>query len=267
MTFRLHKTTIYFKQFFASSFLNENSFLKLCQKINEFPLKEDYAEIKGLYLSGDHFFKKILLSEAKEVLPDDIRQIKSITPIIDHAPMPFNLEQNCFEVNIPTSGKSFEKLLESVSRIDAYLNDLLEDKTGKKIEIHLKGGGGGRFSHLIFTQAIPVFSTGNYQYESVMNRQVESGEMLLPTEFSDLPDNVRKLVKVIRGPYTLKLIDNKNKLILRQVKRQEIGLSLYSDQHLWFQDSLRSFKKSKLFEYPVPPPQRYHSLPHLTGSR
>ena len=66
MTFRLYNTTIYFKQFFASSFLNEDSFLKLCQKINEFPLKEDYAEIKGLYLSGDHFFKKILLYPGPE---------------------------------------------------------------------------------------------------------------------------------------------------------------------------------------------------------
>jgi len=267
MKFRLYNTTIYFKQFFASSFLNEDSFLKLCQKINEFPLKEDYAEIKGLYLSGDHFFKKILLSEAEEVRPDDIRQIKSITPIVDYAPMPFNLEQNCFEVNIPTSDKSFEKLLESVSRIDAYLNDLLEDKTGKKIEIHLKAGACGSLSRLIYEKAIPELSKGDYQHQSIINRQIEGGKISLPTEFSDLPDNVRKLVKVIRGPYTLKLIDNKNKLILRQVKRQEIGLSLYSDQHLWFQDSLRSFKKSKLFEYPVPPPQRYHSLPHLTGSR
>ncbi len=76
MIFRLDKTTIYFKQFSTSSFLNENSFLKLCQKINEFPLKDDYAEIKGLYLSGDHFFKKILLSEAKDVVSDEIEQIK-----------------------------------------------------------------------------------------------------------------------------------------------------------------------------------------------
>lgn len=267
MTLRFHKTSIYFKQFFASPSLDKDSFSKLCDKIENFPLKEDYPEIKGLYLSGEKFFKKILLSEAKLLDLNDIEQIECITPIIASGPMPFILEQNYFEVILPTEDKSLEQIIRSISHIDEYFNDLLEDITGKKIEIHMRGGAGSSLSRQIYKEAIPNFSEGTYKYEAVMNKQFESGETSLPAEFSNLPDNIKKFVKIIRGPYTFKLIENKNRLILKQSKRQEIGLSLYSDQSNWFQNALEVCDRAKLFERPDRPPQQYRSLPHLTGSR
>jgi hypothetical protein len=265
MTFRFHKTTIYYKQFYAFTSLNKASFSKLCKKIENFPLKEDYPEIKGLYLSGEHFFKKVLLSEAKELGLTEIEQIKHITPIVDLPPVPFIMEQNYFEVSLPTEGKSYKKLLDSISIIEEYYNDLLEDVTGQKIEIHLRGGAGASLSRHIYQKAIPEFPKGVYKYQATENKNIESGEILLPAEFVQFPENIKKLIKIIKGPFTLKLVDNQNKVILKQIKRQEIGLSFYSDQSIWFCDTLNVCKNARLFEEPILSPNRYRSLPHLTG--
>ncbi len=266
MTLRFHKTAIYFKRFFASTVLNKDSFHKICRKIENFPLKEDYPEIKGLYLSGEYFFKKILLTDAEQIGLDEIEQIRSITPIIDQGPMPFIMEQNYFEVNLPTENKSFEKLMESINLIDEYMDDLFEDITGKKIEIHMRGGAGTSLSRNIYQKAIPDLPEGKYKYEAIMRKQVETGETSLPTEFSNLPENIKRFLAIIKGPYTLKLIDHKNKLILKQTKRQEIGLSLYSDQREWFKNALAVCEKDNLFESPALLPEQYLSLPHMTGS-
>ena len=265
MTLRFHETTIYFKQFFAATVFDKSSFANLCEKIEEFPLKEDYSKIKGLYLEGEHFFKKVLIQEAKELDLDEIEQIKSITPIIDEMPLPFVIENNYFEVSLPTEGKSFEKIMDSVSTINKYFTGILESITGKKIEIHLRGGIGKILSRQIYKKAIPNFSKGTYKYETMMNKEVKSGEMFLPTEFEKLPDNVKKFVKVVRGQYICKLIDNKNRIILKQTRDQEIGLSLYSDQCEWFQNALNVCKKAELFEPAGYLPKQYHILPHLTG--
>lgn len=265
MTLRFHKTTIYFKQYFATLSLNEISFADLCKKIEEFPLKEDYSAIKGLNLSGDHYFKKILLSEAKELGIDEIEQIKCITPIVDQAPMPFVMERDYFEVSLPTEGKNYKKLIESVLKIEEYYKDLLEDVIDQKIEIHLRGGAGMSLNRQIYQNAIPNFPTGSYDYQTIENKEFESGQIPLPGEYSKLPDNIRKFIKVIQGPYTLKLLQNKNKLILKQVKKQEIGISLYSDHSDWFCKALDVCKEARLFKEPVLVPNRYHALPHLTG--
>ena len=267
MMLRLYKTAIYFKQFFSSVTFNKSAFYRLCEKVEKFPLKEDYVEIKGLFLSGENFFKRILLSEARDLDLDEIEQIRRIVPIVDHGPMPFIMEQSYFEVNLPTEGKSFEKLMESISIIDDYLDDLFEDATGKKVEIHLRGGSDRNLSRCIYTKAIPNLSEGTYRYEVMEGEHVDSGEVSLPSEFSKLPESIKKFVEVISGRYTIKLIDRKNRVIFKQLKKQEIGLSLYSDQSLWFKNALDTCEKAQLFEQYFQPPERYRLLPHLTGAQ
>jgi len=265
MTLRLHKTFIYFKQYFASSSLDKMSFYKLCNKIENFPLKKDYSEIKGLYLGGEHFLKKVLFDEAKRLDLDEIVKIKRITPITDRPPMPFIMEHNYFEVNLPTEGKTYEQLMQAILIIERYYDDLLDDVTGSKIEMHLRGGSGGSMSRHLYQKAIPGLPEGVYAYQAIEKQNIASGEMRLPAEFLNLPENIIKFIKVLRDPYTLKLMDNKNKLIIKQIKKQEIGLSFYSDRSEWFCRALRSCKNARLFQEDVGLPEKYRSLPHLTG--
>lgn len=268
MTLRFNKTRIYFKLFYSSAVLNKDAFTKLCKKIYEFPLKEDYPEIKGLFLKGEHFFKKMLLSDAEELGTDEIRHITSIKPIVDHTPMPFIMEDNYFEVLLSTEGKSFEELMENITVIDKYLDDLFEEDMGRKIEIHLKGGAGAEMNRQIYGKIIPDLSFGDSKYEALLSREVDEGDIYLPKPYSDLPEGIKKM-SVGSGNRTFKLIMSKdinNKLILRSVKKQEIGFSLYSDESEWFKNILRACENKKLFGQPLLP-QRYKSLPHLTGPK
>ena len=110
MKFRLHKTSIYFKRFFPIASFTQKSFAALCRQIDDFPLKKDFPKIKGLYLDGDHFFKKILMDDADKLGIEDIHQIESITPIVDDpARLPFVFQRNCFEIILPAQGKRFEE--------------------------------------------------------------------------------------------------------------------------------------------------------------
>ncbi|MCP5005898.1 MAG: hypothetical protein GY941_18470, partial [Planctomycetes bacterium] len=150
MTLRFHKTSIYYKLFYAHATLSKETFTQLCGKIQDFPLKQNYAEIKGLYLRGEHFFKKILLSDANNLELSEIEQIKSISPIVDQAPLPFIMEPNYFEVNLPTEEKSLDELMNSISVIEEFYKDLFDDITGQKIEIHLRGEAGSMLSSKIY---------------------------------------------------------------------------------------------------------------------
>ncbi len=156
--------------------------------------------------------------------------------------------------------------MDSVDEYDKYLDDLLESNTGKKIEIHMRGALGKQLSRLIFYKAIPQFVDGNYHYYTLLKNEEDEGETYLPTEiFEELPENIRRLVDVIRDRYSLKLIRKKDKFILKPVTKLELGVSLYSDQNDWFKSTLEAFKNADVFETAVSHIP-YKSLPHLTGS-
>ncbi len=262
MKLKLHDTTIYFKVYVDYNTPDKESFLQLCHKLEKFPLNKMHPHnIKGLYLGGEHYFRKILFSEVGEVASEEIRKTEEITPIIEKGLIPFILNQGCFEVSIPTKGNSFKELMNYISQIDAYL---VENSTGKKIEIHLKGGSGIHLLKQIVREALPRLAEGTYQYDAVANKQKENGEIWLPTEFSRLPKEIRRFgeIEVVCNDYSLKLIQIKNKFILKPLKKILLGLSLYSDQCEWFQNTLRTFDEAELFERIIDEKQ-YISLPRM----
>ncbi len=263
MTLGFHKTSIYYKLSYAHTTLNQESFSHLCRKIQDFPLKQNYAEIKGLYLRGEHFFKRILLSDADNLDLSEIEQIKSISPIVDQAPMPFIMENNYFEVNLPTEDKSLEELMDYIFIVEEFYKDLFDDITGQKIEVHLRGEVGSMLSGKIYKNTIPHLPKGDYQYQTIINNKIESGETSLPVEYSELPENIKGLVSIIRGPYTFKMISCQNKLIIKLVKRMEIGVSVYSGKTEWFRDSLEAFRKRNILEKHVHIPKKLQETPHL----
>ncbi|MDM8550163.1 hypothetical protein QUF72_08805 [Desulfobacterales bacterium HSG2] len=264
MKLKLHDTTIYFKVYADYDTPGKESFLRLCNKLEKFPLNKMHPHhIKGLYLGGEYYFRKILFSEAGEVAPEEIRKTEEITPIIEKGLIPFILSQGCFEVSIPTEGNSLEELMNYISQIDTYLDNLPGNSTGKKIEIHLKGGSGSHLLKQIIREALPRLGGGTYQYNAVTDKRGD-GEILLPTEFSRLPEHVRRLgeIEVVCNDYSLKLIQKKNKLILRPLKKILLALSLYSDQCEWFQNTLRTFDEAELFDR-ITDEKTYLSLPRM----
>jgi len=264
MKLKLHDTTIYFKVYADYDTLDKESFLQLCSKLENFPLNKMHPyNIKGLYLEGEYYFRKILFSEAGDVTLEEIRKTEEITPIIEEGLIPFILNQGCFEVAIPTKDNCFEELMNYISQIDTYLDNLFENSTGKKIEIHLKGGSGSHLLKQIIREALPRMGGGTYQYDAVTDKRGD-GEILLPTEFSRLPEHIRRLgeFEVVYNDYSLKLIQKKNKFILRPLKKILLALSLYSDQCEWFQNTLRTFYKAELFER-ITDEKTYFSLPRM----
>jgi len=264
MKFRLHKTSIYFKRFFPVTSFTKESFGALCRKIDNFPLKNDFPKIKGLYLGGDHFFKKILMDETDTLDIKEIEQIESITPIVDdHAHLPFVFEHNYFEIILSAEGKRFEELMESIAEINQYLNHLIDDTTEKKIEIHLKAGAGKQLLDGFFKRAVPNLSKGMYQYDLRINKKTDAGQTSLPIPFESLPESIKESPDIIQGPYIIKLIKNNDKMILKKVKQDEMGLSLYSDESDWFNKTLKTWKTAGLFagQAALPDPDTYPSLP------
>ncbi|VEN73746.1 hypothetical protein EPICR_20215 [Candidatus Desulfarcum epimagneticum] len=263
MTFRLHKTSIYFKRFFPFTSFEKDSFSKICDEIKRFPLEEDFPAIRGLCLEGEGFFKKILVDEAEEVDINDIERIKSITPIVDDGLfLPFIFERSQFEVILPTEGKSIEQLMASITTIDDYLNALVEDIIGEKIEIHLRPRAPEKQTlDRFFKYTAPNLSRGTYAYHISAGGKSETGETDLPAPFEDLPANIKQFAEMIqgfkemmRGPYSMALMKNKNKLVLKKLKQYEIGLSLYSDQSRWFKEALMKCDDAGLFGGRLIPP-------------
>ncbi len=268
MRLGLHKATVYLKVYFAYKILNRGFFITLCKYLADFPMKEKYPKIKGLNLSGDHYFRNILFSEAGSVPNEEIEQIRGITPIIDEGNFPFVLHNNYIEVRIPADGLSVNELIVAIDEFDSYLSKLFEQNTGKKIEIHLRGGRGRRLSRQFVEDAIPLLPKGNYEYEFVSGGQVKKGSISLPSHFSGLPRDIEEIkegIDIIYYQYSLKLIENKKKCIFKPVKKMGLGLSLYSDNIQWFKEIMITIEQANLFEQPLSA-NVYENLPSMTGT-
>ncbi len=248
MKLRLHKTTIRFKVYFDNKSLDTDTFPEFCKKLEQFPINKAHPTVKGLNLKGEHYFRRASFSDMANVGTEEIKAIKSITPIIDHGVFPFILKLDYFRVNIPTAGNSFDDLMDAIQTYEVWLDKLFEKNFGKIIEIHLRGGLGESISHKIFKKTIPEFVEGEYEYQTMIEKQGEKGEILLPAKFRELPDEIKGLLRIIHGRYSLKLILDEKKFILKPVKKKELGISLFSDQSSWFQKTLRRFQQANVFD-------------------
>ncbi|MGK0291132.1 MAG: hypothetical protein ACI86H_002599 [bacterium] len=261
MKLKRDDATIFFKVFFDSDFLNLTSFSEFCKKLQNFPQNTEKLVIKGLRLTGDYYFRKIQFSDAKNVSELEINKITRITPITNQTVFPFLIKHNCIEVRISGKG-DFSQLKNKIDLVDNWLDNLFKKKEGKKIEIHLKGAW-GKLGKQIIEIAIPRLLDGTYHYQTIEKKQPRKGELSLPvSHYENLPDDIKDLIDVVCNSYSLKLSKKDKKFILKASKKIQLGLSLYSDETYWFQNTLQVFEEQNLFE-PSLSTASYQSLSHL----
>ncbi len=231
---------------------NNENFYKLCQRLKRFPLLNPSINIKGLFLSGDYFFKKIAFSEIQDVTFKEIPQINSIIPIFDHNELiPYDLSQETFELNIPTENRSTEEISSHLAKVNRFLENLIveldEDRSCPQIEIHIPGQLSSSLFRKIIKDAVTQFPRDSYTYEALIKNNKKTGQLDLPSNAKMLPADIKQLVDNINPQNYLRL-SLKNKLfVLKQVKRSELGISIFSDELQWFDSILSRFDKAGLF--------------------
>ncbi|MCP4129433.1 MAG: hypothetical protein GY754_00315 [bacterium] len=267
MKLEFNKTAIFYKIHLPYKALSgDSNFIEFCSNLKDFPSLDKSINIKGLFLSGDYFFKRINFSEAGDVTPEEIKKINSITPIMDNDIFPYSLKDNTITATISVGEKSPEEITKHLPEIEHYFDMLLKnigaEKSKREIEIHINGGFRDPLYRDILKEAVPRFVEGKYSFETLFNNSSKTGEVNLPAEFSDLPGEIRELVDVIILKNSLRLTENKNIFVLKQVTRSDLGVILFSDRADWFCLTLQKFKDADLFE-PKIEANPYEKLPHL----
>ncbi len=250
MIFHLDKTAVYFKQSFDTKYFEGDLFGRLCKYLEKFPLKNEYPDIAGLCLSGDRYFKNILFSDVPEIPQSEINQITSITPIMKYGPMPYELERNYLEITISVGKKSFEELKDSITQVNQFCDDFFGEENKKVIEVHLKGFCGNTSTESVIKEVVPNYKTGNYLFQTNKKDEVHNGEVTLPVEFSNLPDQIAQLIHFNNDRYSLILEEKENRsnrFVLKHVVLQELEASLYSNNLSDFVTMLKSFNERNLF--------------------
>jgi len=274
MKYELSKTKIYFRTYFVyNEEFKKNFFINLCKWL----INELNPEIKELNLNGQRFFKNITSPKINEISDNDINRIDKITPVIENFSFPFIFRKDCLEIRISARDKNFDQFIESNKAADIIINRFVDENIKsktltdywKKYEINLRGA----FDNPLLrdtVRAINYLPYGEYEVEGNINannkKNTISKKKITP------PEKVQDLIKQLNFNentdteisflnYNIKIKQNYNLLIFRNINKNQIGLSLYSDQINWFHDLLTLLYNNKLFEPPLIKINNYKTLP------
>jgi len=255
VSLQLQKAAVYLKLFYCFELKSDCSFFsQMCNKLKSFPLKSKYTNIIGLNLIGEHYYRNISFDDINKVCLDEIKKIKQIKPIMEKSDhFPYIIDRDFIEICIPAKGQSVKKLIDNTTKMDNFFSSLTEQVQWKKIEIHIKGGWEKKLIYDIAMLSMSCFS-------EKINKTLKMKNQLIEENTFSLPKNTEKLYDIS----TLNMSENKNSIVLQPVARMQLGLSIYSDQVGWFNETLQKFDELKLFSQPLPK-KTYSALPHLAA--
>ncbi|MCP4267798.1 MAG: hypothetical protein GY777_19895 [Candidatus Brocadiaceae bacterium] len=249
MKFSLNKTSIYYKQIFGPKFFKKGLFGKLCDKLAEFPLKDEYPGIEGLYLSGDRYFRTIQFSDARNVPQSEIDQVTSIMPVIKSGLTPYELVRNYCEIIIPVGDRDFGELEDTVNRVQDYFSDTFHGGLYSELELCTRGSCNKHSANEVYKKLLSELPSGTYQFQVDIDGDITEGEVTLPVNPNE--QNHLDLMNRIRDAnnmqYGMKLESTAGKqqniCVLEHVNMDFLEASLYSNYSAGFLAMLKFFEE------------------------
>ncbi|MFH0997180.1 MAG: hypothetical protein V1844_17040 [Pseudomonadota bacterium] len=96
----LYNTSVRFKFFSETVSISRNTLNDLCRLLVTSPLS-NHRNIQGLCLEGDHYFRKVRLTNVVDLKEPEIARVTVVTPIMEGSELPFHLTRNDLEISMP----------------------------------------------------------------------------------------------------------------------------------------------------------------------
>jgi hypothetical protein len=255
-----YNTSVRFKFFSETVSISRNTLEDLCALMVTSPLP-NHRDIQGLFLEGDHYFRKVRLANVADLEDLEIARVTGVTPIREESELPFHLTRNDLEISLPTGKLDIGKLKQSVVEVVGHFGKLTGYTAGLRIELPLRGALTVQLSKRIYEQILPDLPKGCYAWEAIVNDEMDSDEIGLPASFAGFPKFIQELANRIHTPYALRLTSGGNRFAISCNQMQELGVILSAADPKWFLEVVSLFEKQNFF--PETAPDQDHILPRF----
>ncbi len=251
MTQKLTNSIIYFKVFLPYKTLNnEETFISTCKNLKNYPLKDEYSSVSGLFLRGERFTQKAHFSDIPKIDKDSIKKIDSIIPIIKAGDMPYLLEEDYFDARIPAGEKDIEQVISSINAVNRFVDRVFIENNGKYIESHWRCGRETEFYRYLFLEVFPQCFNSDYSYIYYKGNETLKGSLHITENNTDLPDDIIDFASSFSTGDSIKLFRDEHAITIEAVNQLEMAISLYSNEPDWFLEVLQAFADKNLFDSP-----------------
>jgi hypothetical protein len=238
--------------------LDKHICLKIFEQVNNLPLfKYNNLKVKYLFLSGDHYFKRISLKDTNKLNMEDYGQIKNIHIANSYNNVKlsflFEVDQSYICSCLPTS-MSLRLIYKLVNDTDKFYNDF-NYKNNRKIELHIYSERQKNYDeyYSYLTNLIKNITSHLKQLYFINQFYLDSSKssksiVYFPRNLDNILFNIDEFKNKSQKHPIIQFVnyDNKCLLIFNQVRKKVIGLSIYSDNVDWFMSILTFLKADKL---------------------